>query len=135
MKKITGTLIFVVIVLAALGTYNYISTLEDTVIIGYLPSDHHSALFVANEKQLYEKEGIRVQLVPFRAGPEVIEALKEGKIDVGYCGIAPVITAIDNGAPIKIVASVISRLPMCQVGTSLDSASMAVNVQTSPYPN
>ncbi|HML05556.1 MAG TPA: ABC transporter substrate-binding protein [Methanobacterium sp.] len=106
MKKITGTLIFVVIVLAALGTYNYISTLEDTVIIGYLPSDHHSALFVANEKQLYEKEGIRVQLVPFRAGPEVIEALKEGKIDVGYCGIAPVITAIDNGAPIKIVASV-----------------------------
>ena len=106
MKKITGGLILIIIVLAALGTYNYFSTLENTVVIGYLPSDHHSALFVASEKQLYEKEGIRVQLVPFRAGPEVIEALKEGKIDVGYCGIAPVITAIDNGVPIKIIASV-----------------------------
>lgn len=106
MKKITGALILVIIMLATLGTYNYFSTLENTVIIGYLPSDHHSALFVASEKQLYEKEGIRVQLVPFRAGSEVIEALKEGKIDVGYCGIAPVITAIDNGVPIKIIASV-----------------------------
>jgi NitT/TauT family transport system substrate-binding protein len=106
MKKITAVLITITIVLAVLGTCNYYSVMSKTVIIGYLPSDHHAALFVANEKKMFEKKGIRVQLVPFRAGPEIIKALDEGEIDVGYCGISPVITAIDNCKHIKIIAAV-----------------------------
>jgi len=106
MRKIVALIVLITIVLAIFGTYNYYTTMEKTVIIGYLPSDHHSALFVANAKDMYENEGIRVQLVPFSAGPEIIKALENGEIDVGYCGISPTITAIDSGKPIKIVAAV-----------------------------
>ncbi|WP_414469048.1 ABC transporter substrate-binding protein [Methanobacterium sp. ACI-7] len=106
MRKIATIIVIITIILAGVGTYNYYSTINKTVTIGYLPSDHHAALFVANFQGMYEKEDIRVQLVPFRAGPEIIKALEEGEIDVGYCGISPVITAIDNGKPIKIVAAV-----------------------------
>lgn len=105
MRKITAVLITITIILGAFGTYNYYSTMDKTVIIGYLPSDHHAALFVATAKEMYEKENIGVQLVPFRAGPEIIKALDKEEIDVGYCGISPVITAIDEGKPIKIIAA------------------------------
>lgn len=106
MRKISILILVITIASACLASYNYYTTMEKTVVIGYLPSDHHAALFVANAKEMYEKEGIRVQMVPFRAGPEVIHALDLGEIDVGYCGISPVITAIANGKPIKIVAAV-----------------------------
>jgi NitT/TauT family transport system substrate-binding protein len=106
MRKIIAIILLITIALSVLGTYNYYTTMEKTVIIGYLPSDHHSALFVASAKGMYEKEGIRVQLVPFSAGPEIIQALNNGEIDIGYCGISPTITAIDKGTPIKIVAAV-----------------------------
>ncbi|MGB9936964.1 MAG: ABC transporter substrate-binding protein [Methanobacterium sp.] len=106
MKKILLLITVLVILSAALGTYNYICTMDKTVIVGYLASDHDAALFVANEKRMYEKEGITVRLVPFPAGPELIEAAESGLIDVGYCGISPVTMAIDNGAHIKIVAAV-----------------------------
>ncbi len=106
MRKIVLLIVVITIALAVLATYNYYTTMEKTVVVGYLPSDHHAALFVANAKEMYDNEGIRVQLVPFRAGPEVINALENGEIDLGYCGISPAITAITNGKPIKIVAAV-----------------------------
>ena len=106
MKKIIWLLIFLVISLAAIGTYNYYSTAKNTVVVGYLPSNHDSALFVANSMGIFKKEGINVKLVPFRDGSEIIDAANSGLIDVAYCGISPTIMAIDNGNPIKIVASV-----------------------------
>lgn len=106
MKKVVWILSLLVLVLVAIGTYNYVNTIENTVIVGYLSSNHDSALFVAHEKAMFEKEGISVRLVPFRAGHELIEAASSGLIDVGYCGISPVTIAIDKGVPIKIVAAV-----------------------------
>ena len=107
MKKMVWALIFIFLVAAAAyGTYNYIVTSHETIVVGYLPSDHDAALFVANAMNMYEKEGIKVQLVPFRAGPDLIKAAQLGQIDVGYCGISPVTMAIAKGVPIKIVASV-----------------------------
>lgn len=107
MKNVAYILVIVFLIAAiAYGTYNYIVTSEETIVVGYLPTDHHAALFVANAKGMFEKEGLKVQLVPFRAGPDLIRAAEYGQIDIGYCGIAPVTIAINNGVPIKIVASV-----------------------------
>jgi NitT/TauT family transport system substrate-binding protein len=75
-------------------------------VIGYLPSNHDSALFVANAKGMFEKEGIKVQLVPFRTGNDIILAAKTNQIDIGYVGVSPATIAIDQEIPIKIVASV-----------------------------
>ena len=105
-KKIGALIIIFLIASAAYGTYNYIVTSQETIVVGYLPSDHDSALFVANAKNMFEKEGLIVSLVPFRSGPDLINAARLGKIDIGYCGISPVTRAINNGTAIKIVASV-----------------------------
>ena len=105
-KKIWALIIIFLVAATAYGTYNYIVTSQKTIVVGYLPSDHDSALFVANAKNMFEKEGLIVSLVPFRSGPDLINAAKLGKIDIGYCGISPVTLAINNGTAIKIVASV-----------------------------
>lgn len=107
MNKPSYFLISLILIIAVFyGTYNFYTVSEKTVVVGYLHSNHHSALFVANAKNMFENEGIRVQLVPFRSGSELVKAAELGKIDIGYCGIAPVTMAIDDGVPIKIVGVV-----------------------------
>lgn len=97
---------FILIIALFYGTYNFYTVSEKTVVVGYLHSNHHSALFVANAKDMFKNEGIRVQLVPFKSGSEIVEAAEAGKIDIGYCGIAPVTMAVDNGASLKIIGVV-----------------------------
>lgn len=96
----------VLIVLLVYGTYNFYTTTQETITVGYLPSNHDSALFVADAMGYFQQTGIKVQLVPFRSGYEIIEAANKNMIDIGYCGITPITSAISKNAPIKIVAAV-----------------------------
>jgi NitT/TauT family transport system substrate-binding protein len=107
MKRfLTGLGIVVLVVLLAFGTYNYVTATEDTIVVGYLPTSLDSALFVADNLGMFTKEGLKVQLVPFRTGSELIDAANKNQIDVGYVGITPVTSAIDQNSSIKIVAAV-----------------------------
>ena len=125
MSKMVWALIVIFLVSSiTYGTYNYIATSQKTIVVGYLPSDHDSALFVANEKKMFEEEGLTVRLVPFRSGPDLISAADLGKIDIGYCGIAPVTIAVNNGVPIKIVASVNQEGSGIVVGNNTNITSM-----------
>jgi NitT/TauT family transport system substrate-binding protein len=101
---IAGLLIISLIMLGS--TYYYLSEEPNIIKVGYLPGDHHAALFAAKELKMFEKEGLDVQLVPFNSGTDLVEALEQGKIDIGYCGITPVTMAIDKGVSLKIVAPV-----------------------------
>ncbi|MDI6724816.1 MAG: ABC transporter substrate-binding protein [Methanobacterium sp.] len=105
-KNLIILVLFFLIFIIVFQTYNYYKNTEETIVVGYLPSNHHSALFVAEAKDMFKKEGIKVHLVPFRAGHELITAAERGQIDIGYCGISPVTSAIDKGIPIKIIAAV-----------------------------
>jgi len=96
----------VLVILLVYGTYNFYTTTQETITVGYLPSNHDSALFVADAKGYFQKAGIKVQLVPFRSGYEIIEAANKNMIDIGYCGITPITSAISKNASIKIVAAV-----------------------------
>jgi NitT/TauT family transport system substrate-binding protein len=98
--------IIVLVILLVYGTYNYYNTTQETIIVGYLPSNHHSALFVADATGMFESAGLKVQLVPFRSGSEIVDAANKNKIDIGYCGITPVTSAIDKNSSVKIVAAV-----------------------------
>ena len=99
-----GIIILSLVVMGS--TFNYLSISPQIIKVGYLPSDHHAALFAAKELEMFEKEGLKVQLVPFNSGADLVEAAEQGKIDIGYCGISPVTMAIDGGAPLKVVAPV-----------------------------
>lgn len=98
--------IVIAILIISLSTYNYVSESSQIIKVGYLPSDHHAALIVAQEIEMFEKEGLKVQLVPFNSGSDIAEALALGKIDIGYSGIAPITEAISKGNTLKVVAPV-----------------------------
>lgn len=98
------TVVFVLLVIIVLA-YNMVgSGSEDTVTIGYLPTDHDAALFVANATKMYEAEGITVELHEYNNGGDLMSAMASGYIDVGYVGITPTVSAMSKGVPIKIVA-------------------------------
>jgi NitT/TauT family transport system substrate-binding protein len=107
MKRfLTALGIIVLVTLLAFGTYNYVTATEETIVVGYLPTSLDSALFVADDLGMFTKDGLKVQLVPFRTGSELINAANKNQIDVGYVGITPVTSAIDRNSSIKIVAAV-----------------------------
>jgi NitT/TauT family transport system substrate-binding protein len=70
------------------------------VRIAYLQNDiHQLPCWVAIDKKLFDKEGVKVQIAGiFKAGPELMSGFGAGAIDVGYVGIAPATTAVANGA-------------------------------------
>ena len=74
--------------------------------IGYLPTDHDAALFVANATGMYKDAGMNVELYEYNNGGDLMSAMVSGDLDVGYVGITPVINSMSKGVPIKIVAGV-----------------------------
>ncbi len=68
------------------------------VRIAYLQSDiHQLPCWVALEKGLFEKEGVKVEVAGiFKAGPELMSAFAAGALDMGYVGVAPATTAVAN---------------------------------------
>ena len=104
-KKTAGIIIAIVIIIALIGGYVYFAHPgETTVKIGYLPSDHDSALFVAQSQKLYEAQGINVETSQFNNGGDLMTAMASGDIDIGYVGVTPALSSIAKGVPIKIVS-------------------------------
>ena len=104
-QKIIGIIIAVVVLLlVAFFAYNSLTNNSETVHIGYLPSDHDAALFVADASGMYKDAGINVELHEYNNGGDLMSAMASGDLDVGYVGIAPVVSSISKGVPAKIVA-------------------------------
>lgn len=110
-KKITFILVlalaaFLVMGSASAGIFDFLGGGNDsTVKIGYLPSDHDAALFVADAQGLYKDAGIETELVQFNNGGDLMTAMASGDVDVGYVGIAPVLSSVEKGVPVKVISS------------------------------
>ena len=109
-KKITFVLVlalaaFLVMGSASAGLFDFLGGGDDTVKIGYLPSDHDAALFVADAQGLYAEKNITTELVQFNNGGDLMTAMASGEVDVGYVGIAPVLSSVEKGVPVKVVSS------------------------------
>jgi NitT/TauT family transport system substrate-binding protein len=53
-------------------------------------------LFLAEEKQYFAQEGVRVQLVEFTSLPDVLEAYKSGDVDAMACTMIETVLAADQ---------------------------------------
>ena len=111
-KKIGIILTVALIALLAMGTasaglFDFLGggSSDNKVTIGYLPSDHDAALFVADQQGLYKQKGIDVELVQFNNGGDLMTAMASGKVDVGYVGISPVLSSVEKGVPVKIISA------------------------------
>ena len=90
---------------ASAGLFDFLGGGDDTVKIGYLPSDHDAALFVADAQGKYAEKNITTELVQFNNGGDLMTAMASGEVDVGYVGIAPVLSSVAKGVPVKVISS------------------------------
>ncbi len=109
-KKITFGLVlalsvFLVMGAASAGLFDFFGGGDNTVKIGYLPSDHDAALFVANAQGKFSEKNIKTELVQFNNGGDLMTAMASGEIQVGYVGISPVLSSVEKGVPVKIISS------------------------------
>ena len=109
-KKITFVLVlalaaFLVMGSASAGLFDFLGGGDNTVKIGYLPSDHDAALFVADAQGLYKEKNISTELVQFNNGGDLMTAMASGDVDVGYVGISPVLSSVSSGVPVKVISS------------------------------
>ncbi|MDO5848720.1 MAG: ABC transporter substrate-binding protein [Methanobrevibacter sp.] len=106
-KKLLAAIIVIVVIIVAGAAFMLSgNSSEGTVKIGYLPSDHDAALFIADAQGIYNDKGISVELVQFNNGGDLMTAMASGEVDVGYVGITPVLSSIEKGVPVKVVSGV-----------------------------
>ena len=97
-------IIVAIIAIVAVGAFFFAGS-GDTVTIGYLPSDHDAALFVADAQGQFASNGIKTNLVQFNNGGDLMTAMASGDVDVGYVGITPVLASIQKGVPVKVISA------------------------------
>ncbi len=98
-------IIVAVIAIVAIGGYFLMGGANDTVTIGYLPSDHDAALFVADAQGKFAENNINTKLVQFNNGGDLMTAMASGDVDIGYVGITPVLSSIEKGVPVKVISA------------------------------
>jgi len=80
MKRRIGIVLLLLLVMTA-GN----ALAAEKVKIGYLNIVMSLPTFVAQEKGMFEKENLEVELIPFQSGTAIIDALIAGRIDVNAC--------------------------------------------------
>lgn len=58
-------------------------------------------LYLAVDDGIFAKQGLQVDLLPFRGGSDLIKAVVAGSADVGVVSLAEVTAAIDAGQPLR----------------------------------
>jgi NitT/TauT family transport system substrate-binding protein len=84
----------------------------DEIRLGYFPNLTHAPALVADAEGLYEEhlDGVELKAQTFSAGPEAIEALFSGAIDMTVIGPNPTINGFtqSKGEALKVLAGVAS---------------------------
>jgi len=68
--------------------------------------------FVAEAHKLYEKHGLKTDIVNMEGGSRGIQVLLSGEIQAMSVGLAPVVQANVEGADVRSIASTANTLPM-----------------------
>jgi taurine transport system substrate-binding protein len=71
--------------------------------LGYQTGDINTQTMYADAKKLFDKAGLKVELIAFPAGPAMLPAFAAGQLDVGWMGEFPIVTGYANGMPIEMI--------------------------------
>ena len=62
-------------------------------------------IIVALEKGFFRQEGVNVEFVPFRGGPDLLKAVLSGDVLIGVSGSTDILVFREAGSPIKMIAT------------------------------
>ena len=86
MKKII-TMLSSVLLLAFLSSTGIAA---EKIKIGWVFAMANAPVLVADKKGYFKDQGLEVELLPFKSGPLVHQALSAGELDMAYIGSPPV---------------------------------------------
>ncbi len=75
------------------------------VRVGVIPVIGAAPFFVANGEGALKAAGLDARVTTFESGPNMIQALASGTIDVYVAGVAPLGVARSKGIDVKVVAA------------------------------
>ena len=76
---------------------------QDVFKIGYLRVMDDAQAILAHQAGLYEKRGVKVELVEFQSGTDLIKAIVGGQLQSGVLGFTNAIAWASKGADLKVV--------------------------------
>ena len=81
-----------------------------------------SALFMAQERQLFPKHGLSVTLQPFQLGMQALQSVIDGKADLAFVADTPFVLAVLRGKQVAAVATVFQSRRSMALFARADSA-------------
>ena len=131
--KITVVIFSVTIMLISVGiivvlTGNYPETSQDKLRVAFFPSIGHAVPIVGLENGIFQGEigeQTKIETKIFDSGPQVIESIFAGSIDIAYVGPGPIINGFlkSDGMDVKILSGAASGGAsfIVQTNSGLDS--------------
>jgi NitT/TauT family transport system substrate-binding protein len=109
-------------------TGNYSETSQDKLRVAFFPSIGHAVPIIGLENGIFQEEigeQIKIETKIFDSGPQVIESIFAGSIDIAYVGPGPIINGFlkSDGMDIKILSGAASGGAsfIVQTNSGLDS--------------
>src|SRR5262249_23402796 len=75
--------------------------------VGYIPVMGAAQIFVADGEGWFKKDGITLRTAAFDSGPNMIQALQSGTLDVYVAGLAPLFVARQRGIDVRVIAATV----------------------------
>lgn len=101
MKKITA--LYTSILLLCLSS---VSVAAEKIKIGWVFAMANAPVLIADAKGYFKEQGIDVEILQFKSGPLVHQALSAGELDMAYIGSPPVYHWFSRGLESRILAKV-----------------------------
>ena len=110
-------------IVAAAILFQAVASAQTTRIAGLGLSAGLLPLWAAQDKKLFEKEGLKTEVITFQGGAPAIQTLLAGEVKFGATGASSGVNARLNGAEIMAVGEYIRTLPfVLVVNKEIDTA-------------
>ncbi|HET9073995.1 MAG TPA: ABC transporter substrate-binding protein [Solirubrobacteraceae bacterium] len=90
--------------LGACGSQNATANTMPTLTVGFVVDPSWAQIPVAAQAGLFKAAGVNVKVVNFSTGPQALQALEAGQVDVTTSADVPVAAVLAHAATMKIIA-------------------------------
>lgn len=94
-------------ILAAMAAFTGGAQAQQPLRVGFIPVMGAAQIFVAEGEGWTKQAGITLTTAAFESGPNMIQALSSGTLDVYVAGLAPLLVARSKGIDVRVIAATV----------------------------